>query len=163
VAGLELIFETIDRVVREGEAVDSPFGATRELRGLELVFDLAEVWGCVDQENPEFAGILLHLPRLEAVLRADPGSRRAVAYFGELSAAGEELFCLPLVQYLVRDRRLHTFCYARSLDLAGKLPVDVRVLAETARMLAGGLGLELGELRFYAASAHVYDRYDSRP
>ena len=97
------------------------------------------------------------IDRLEEILTSNSFSRRAVAYLGELRlGTGEEDFCLPMVQYLLRGGEVNAFCYARSLDLSGKLPDDARAVAATTRILARRLGLWPGSVRFYAASGHVY-------
>jgi hypothetical protein len=142
-----------------GARVESERGPTLELIGQVVSFDSEEVLELAGrhlrEDHPELVSISREVPRLTAVL-GKRTSRRAVAYVGVRSLDGEELECLPLVQFLVRGEVAMAFVYVRSLDVRGKFEADSiagsRCLAEISKLT----GVEVGTLTFFVASAHVY-------
>lgn len=149
------------RILSFGVLVESAFGPTRELLGQRVRVSMNVVEDILpfDEAHPEYVDLRPELCVLAHVLQRDPGSRRAVHYLGKRSEVGEELACLPLVQFLVRDDRLEVFAYARSLDVRGKLRADARALTAAGREVlerVPSVASDLGYLHLFAASAHVY-------
>lgn len=159
-------------LVRErGVRVESAHGTTLEVIGLELRTPLDDAARLpLDGPHPDECVVRAGFYRCLEVLCYEPGSRRAFAYVGEERvrevsehySTTEEARCLPAVQLLLRERLLHLFVWARSLDVEGEFPRDLAFLGrlgvEAAAYLARDLGEEVhaGDLVVYATSAHVY-------
>lgn len=101
---------------------------------------------------------------LRAILRRDPSSRRAVLNFQQdpaeaLRPDSPDTACATVLQFLVRDGRVHAIAYMRSNDVVWGLPYDVFLFTMLQEMLACDLGLDLGSYSHVAGSLHVYARH----
>jgi len=156
---LESKLKRVYEEVRNGHRVMSPFGMTIEKIGIEIRFDkfeLIEIYlQKVNEEINEYKSIREIIGSAESILKNDITSRRAVFYIGR-KFNGQEMECLSMIQFLVRENLLYVFVYVRSLDIQRKLPSDVIAVAHAVAPLAVRLNLEVSSLYFYIASAHVY-------
>lgn len=111
------------------------------------------------------------LERVEAELRRDPSSRRAVVHVArdnDLAATFDgaqnkmragEMPCTLSWQFLVRDGELHMIATMRSSDLVWGMSYDVPSFVSVQIALASVLGLELGTYVHQSGSMHVYERH----
>jgi thymidylate synthase len=96
------------------------------------------------------------LQDIVTLLRAEPSSRRAVV---TLSGRGDgQVPCINVVQFLVRNRALHTVYFSRGQDAFQKFYADGLCVAKMARRVAVGLGLPAGIVEGFISSSHVYHR-----
>lgn len=158
-SALEKVTALRERIEREGLEVVSPYGRTRELTGLTMVFDAGEAreLAAADlrENHPEFVPFAGDAERVAWILRTTPSSRRAVSYIGRPGLCREEEVCIPVAQYARRDGLLLSFFYVRSVDLR-RLPEDAIALARSAAVVAERLGEGLGPVTLFIVSAHVY-------
>ena len=95
---------------------------------------------------------------LAAELHRSRQSRRAVAVTWDPSAdlLSVEPPCVILVQFLLREDRLHASVYIRSNDMLRAYPLNAAAVAMVQTKLASELHAAVGELALVSASAHVY-------
>ncbi len=103
---------------------------------------------------------------LKEILREDPMSRRAVLNFQQeppeaLRSDSLDTACATVLQFLVRDGRVHAIAYMRSNDVVWGLPYDVFLFTMLQEMLACEIGLDIGTYSHVAGSLHVYARHFS--
>jgi thymidylate synthase len=95
------------------------------------------------------------------LLNRNPASRRAVIPLFEASDIVEkhkEVPCTCLMQFLVRDKRLHMLTYMRSNDAFLGLPHDIFAFTMLQEIVARSLAIELGSYKHVVGSLHLYDR-----
>jgi thymidylate synthase len=99
------------------------------------------------------------LPYVFRTLRDDPTSRQAVATIWTPSPGpSKDVPCTVALQFVIRDGALHTIVTMRSSDAWLGIPYDAFAFATIADLLATGLGVTPGPLRFLLGSAHLYER-----
>ncbi len=136
--------------------IRSRTGTVREILGLELGFDLKEALNESDPVNhPEFDKLVRAIEFPIQILRRDSNSRRATIQLSDVND-GEEVECLNVVQFFIRDGYLHVIAFARSLDVGRKLFDDVVAVARVAARVVEALEVRPGSIRFYAGSAHIH-------
>ena len=108
--------------------------------------------------------VLPQLNRVVEELRESPSSRRAVVNILLPTDHDNPLDvpCTIALQYLVRDGRLHAQTYMRSCDVVWGLPYDVFSFTVFQELVAGLLGLPLGNYVHTATSLHLYERHGAR-
>lgn len=108
------------------------------------------------------------LEHVEAALRADPESRRAVVYVGrpdDLWLAGRyaptelDQPCTLTWQFLARSGQLEMIVNMRSWDLVWGLCYDMPAFVSVQLALAAALGLRPGPYTHVAGSGHVYEQH----
>ncbi len=65
--------------------------------------------------------------------------------------------CLVNVQVLYQDNKLYLTAYFRSHDMFRGWPVNAFGLRNMQKIIANGLGVEMGSLTMISASAHIYE------
>lgn len=100
------------------------------------------------------------LARCRNLLRLDPMSRRAVLSFWDPLAdlaLGVDVACACILQFLLRDNRVHAVAYMRSNDLILGLPYDVFLFTMLQELLAIQLGMDVGSYTHNTGSLHIYE------
>lgn len=103
------------------------------------------------------------IAEIRDILDADPASRRAVATIYDPDrdfVQSKDIPCNNWLHFLERDGKLHLNITARSTDiwwgLSGINLFEWSVLLEA---MAYWLGVEVGVLRFFTSSLHLYERH----
>lgn len=95
-------------------------------------------------------------------LKNDHGTRQAVMIILnpgiDFTVKTKDIPCNDLLQFFIRDNKLHMSCYVRSNDLNWGFPYDVFHWTMLQELYAGILGVELGEYHHIAGSFHIYDK-----
>jgi len=94
---------------------------------------------------------------LERELAGDENSRRAVIVNYDWYWEGHP-WCILGVQFLIRNGKLLSFLYLRSSNLYRALPYDLHALLTLRDKLATRLMVDVGEIYYFATSAHVFER-----
>ena len=96
------------------------------------------------------------------LLIVDPGSRRAVLYFGSQDISGAigalDYSCTLSLQFFIRGDKLHAHCVMRSNDIMLGLPYDIFLFTVLQELMATSLGVGLGCYYHSIGSLHLYDR-----
>ena len=94
-----------------------------------------------------------------ARLRASSSTRRATAvtWIAPLDSAREEVPCMIVDDFKLRDGRLHLSIFFRSHDFAGAYPANLYGLARLLQYVASEVGAEPGSISTTSASAHIYE------
>ncbi|GII34621.1 thymidylate synthase [Planotetraspora mira] len=101
------------------------------------------------------------LAQVLALLKADPDSRRALIqlYDPARDAAGHrDVPCTLGFRFHLRQGRLHMSTTMRSQDLWTGMPYDLFFTTTLHELMAGWLGVELGDYRHHVDSLHLYER-----
>lgn len=96
---------------------------------------------------------------VDKLLRRKPGSRRAVVQLfnaEDIATDHVEVPCTTTLQFHQREGRLHMSVTLRSNDAYWGLPHDVFCFSMLQEMMAGRLGVQLGEYYHFVGSMHVY-------
>lgn len=100
------------------------------------------------------------------LLRKDPTSRRAIIaiYNPSIdSADGKDIPCNDLIQFQARKGVLHAHVFIRSNDLMwGWSGINAFEWSALLEIVAGLLGLGVGELHFSISNLHLYERHWER-
>jgi thymidylate synthase len=107
-----------------------------------------------------WGGGLDQLGRVVELLRADPDSRRAVVqlYDPVRDAVGHsDVPCTLGFCFYLRQGRLHMLTSMRSQDAWTGLPYDLFCFTTVHELVAGWLGVGLGEYRHHVGSLHIYE------
>lgn len=100
-------------------------------------------------------------PYILGVLKKDIDSRQAILQIYRTPAGvTKDVPCTLSIQFLVRDKKLHTIATMRSSDVWLGLPYDVHCFTQMGNVLAGQLGVEQGWFIIHLGSSHMYDRND---
>lgn len=92
-------------------------------------------------------------------LRTDYDSRQAVATIWRPNPPGtKDVPCTVAMQYIIRDDRLNAIVTMRSSDVWLGVPYDIFNFSMLANIVAGEVGVPLGEIRIQLGSSHMYDR-----
>jgi thymidylate synthase/deoxycytidylate deaminase len=95
------------------------------------------------------------------ILKEDPDSRRAIIHIKDSSDTLEtkDVPCTLSLQFLIRENRLHMITNMRSNDLMWGFCYDLPAFTIFQEILAGELGVEIGNYYHNAGSLHVYSRH----
>lgn len=103
------------------------------------------------------------LPTIERRLRADEGTRQAVAVlWRENEPVTSDVPCTVSMTFLIRRGLLHLSVHMRSNDLVLGLPYDWFVFSRVQIAMAEVLGAGLGSYTHHVDSLHIYERDISR-
>ncbi len=85
-------------------------------------------------------------------------SRRAISVTWDptVDTKNDEVPCMMLVDFKIRDGKLHTTGLWRSHDIYGAWFPNAVGLSNLARYVAGEVGSEIGTLTIHSISAHIY-------
>ena len=94
-----------------------------------------------------------------ARLRASSSTRRATAvtWIAPLDSNREEVPCMIVDDFKLRDGQLHLSIFFRSHDFAGAYPANLYGLARLLQYVADEVGAEPGSISTTSASAHIYE------
>jgi thymidylate synthase len=85
-------------------------------------------------------------------------SRRAISVTWDppIDTQSEEVPCMILVDFKIREGKLHTTGLWRSHDIYGAWFPNAVGLTHLSRYVAGEVGVEVGSLTIHSISAHIY-------
>ena len=91
-------------------------------------------------------------------LKRDPASRRAVIAIrdNEADMLSVDPACLQMLQYMIRDGKLHCFVVFRSNDAVKACYMNMFALVMLQKEFADKLGVEVGSYTHIATSWHCY-------
>lgn len=86
-------------------------------------------------------------------------SRRAISVTWDpnMDTKSDEVPCMILVDFKIRDNKLQTTALWRSHDIYGAWFPNAVGLTYLAQYVAGEVGLDLGSVTIHSISAHVYE------
>ncbi|MDD4161445.1 MAG: thymidylate synthase [Methanothrix sp.] len=92
-------------------------------------------------------------------LKASANTRRATAvtWIVPVDAAKDEVPCMIVDDFKLRDGRLHLSIFFRSHDFAGAYPANLYGLARLLQYVCCEVGAEPGSISTTSASAHIYE------
>jgi thymidylate synthase len=92
-------------------------------------------------------------------LRASDSTRRATAvtWIPPLDNIREEVPCMIVDDFKLREGRLHLSVFFRSHDFAGAYPANLYGLAGLLEAVAGMVGARPGSISTLSSSAHIYE------
>lgn len=92
-------------------------------------------------------------------LKASANTRRATAvtWIVPVDAAKDEVPCMIVDDFKLRDDCLHLSIFFRSHDFAGAYPANLYGLARLLQYVSGEVGAEPGSISTTSASAHIYE------
>lgn len=92
-------------------------------------------------------------------LRANPNSRRAsaVTWIPPVDTKKEEVPCMMVDDFKIREGKLHLAALFRSHDFAGAYPANLYGLTRLLEYVAERVGAEPGSITTISCSAHIYD------
>lgn len=126
--------------------------------------DDGEVWrGGYGPRIRQWGGEVDQLAHVVNLLREDPLTRRAVINIYDPAvdtAPGKDIPCNNWLHFTSRGGKLHLHVATRSNDLIwGWSGINAFEWSALQEIVAGMLGLQIGELHFSITSLHVYDRH----
>lgn len=102
-------------------------------------------------------------------LKKNPASRQAVISIWDpnrdpqMFGKSKDLPCNDLLQFIIRDNKLHLFVFIRSNDLLwGCSQINIREWTLLLRFMAAMLKVDLGYLFYNPTSLHVYESFFER-
>ena len=92
-------------------------------------------------------------------LKASPSTRRATAvtWIPSLDSVKEEVPCMIVDDFKMRDGRLNLSVFFRSHDFAGAYPANLYGLARLLEYVSNEVGASPGSISTLSASAHIYE------
>ena len=86
-------------------------------------------------------------------------SRRAVSVTWDpvIDTNMEDVPCMIMVDFKIRNNKLNTTAVFRSNDMFGAWPSNAFAILELAKYVASKLGIEVGSVTIHSISAHVYE------
>jgi thymidylate synthase len=92
-------------------------------------------------------------------LQASPASRRATAvtWIPPVDACKDEVPCMIVDDFKLRDGRLHLSVFFRSHDFAGAYPANLYGLARVLQYVSCRVDALPGSISTTSASAHIYE------
>ncbi|WP_236242338.1 thymidylate synthase [Streptomyces sp. CC228A] len=110
----------------------------------------------------KWAGNVDQLHRVVEILKEDPDSRRALIqlYDPAQDAAGhKDVPCTLGFRFYLRAGRLHMSTTMRGQDVWIGMPYDLFFYTVLHELVAGWLGVELGEFHHHVGSLHIYENH----
>jgi thymidylate synthase len=92
-------------------------------------------------------------------LKASPSTRRATAvtWIPPLDETRDEVPCMIVDDFKLRDGRLNLSVFFRSHDFAGAYPANLYGLARVLEHVSSEVGAKPGSISTTSASAHIYE------
>ncbi len=92
-------------------------------------------------------------------LKAAPSTRRATAvtWIPPTDEVREEVPCMIVDDFKLRDGRLNLSVFFRSHDFAGAYPANLYGLARVLEYVSGEVGAVPGSISTLSSSAHIYE------
>lgn len=95
-------------------------------------------------------------------LSSDIFSRQAVLSIynsNDLIKVSKDIPCTCLLQFFIRENKLHCITYMRSNDIMWGLPYDVFNFTMLQELLSTQLGIGLGTYKHFIGSLHLYEMH----
>jgi len=98
------------------------------------------------------------------ILQETPESRRAVIAIrdNEKDMLSENPACLQMLQYMIRDHKLHCWAVMRSNDAVQASFMNMFGFVMLQKQFAERLGVEVGEYTHYATNYHTRDEFEEK-
>jgi thymidylate synthase len=92
-------------------------------------------------------------------LKASANTRRATAvtWIAPVDTAKDEVPCMIVDDFKLRDERLHLSVFFRSHDFAGAYPANLYGLARLLQYVCREVDVQPGSISTTSASAHIYE------
>jgi len=92
-------------------------------------------------------------------LQENPTSRRAIAitWIPSVDTKVNEVPCMMLDDFKLRDGKIHLTTLFRSHDFGGAYPANLYRLSKLLEYVADRVGTEPGTITTISISAHIYD------
>lgn len=115
--------------------------------------------GSVNEKDDDSGGAVDQIDYVVRRLRASPNSRRAsaVTWIPPVDSKKEEVPCMMVDDFKIREGRLHLAALFRSHDFAGAYPANLYGLTRLLEYVAERVGAEPGSITTVSCSAHIYD------
>lgn len=115
--------------------------------------------GDQDPGEEDAGGSIDQIEQIIRRLRASPNSRRAsaVTWIPPVDTEKEEVPCMMVDDFKIRQGRLHLTALFRSHDFAGAYPANLYGLTRLLEYVAERVGAEPGSITTVSCSAHIYD------
>jgi len=99
------------------------------------------------------------IERLINHLNSDSNTRRATAvtWIPPVDSAKDEIPCMIVDDFKIREGKVNLTALFRSHDFAGAYPANLYGLTHLLEYVAKGTGTELGTIVTLSVSAHIYD------
>ena len=104
--------------------------------------------------NAKILNYTKYFKRILNTLDNDIHSRQAVLSFNITNTHKPN--CVVLMQFLIRDEKLHTIVYSRSLDILKKLYTDIDIARRFSDKVCDRYFVTLDKITFHVASLHYY-------
>lgn len=113
-------------------------------------------FGYFDGSYPERMNYWLR--HIYETLRKDPDSRQAVMtiYGPQDRHESKDIPCTSVLQFLLRDGKLHLSVYMRSNDVLWGVPYDTNGFCFLLEVMASMLEVDIGTYTLHAGSLHIY-------
>jgi thymidylate synthase len=102
------------------------------------------------------------LVRVIDLLRVDPNTRRAIVVhydLNELERYNSDTPCNVVLNFWIKDGRLHLTVFARSIDLVFGFCNDFYIFAKLMLGISDELGIETGTMHWFITNLHIYERH----
>lgn len=96
------------------------------------------------------------------MLLADPQTRAAVMNYNQpkhKDVDSKDFVCTLNQQFRAKNGQLNTRVFMRSTDIVFGFSYDIVWFTWVLIMMAKATGLQVGEVKFYTASMHIYERH----
>lgn len=112
-----------------------------------------------NEKPPTSSGSIDQLGHVIRRLKASPSTRRATAvtWIPPVDNVRDEVPCMIVDDFKLRDGRLNLAVFFRSHDFAGAYPANLFGLARVLQFVSGEVGAMPGSISTTSASAHIYD------
>jgi thymidylate synthase len=133
-------------------------------RALARYADGGRLQGAYGPRMRRWRGGVDQLDQVRRLLGRDPDSRQGVIqlFDPERDTRGHrDMPCTLGYRFFLRGGRLHMHTTMRSQDLWLGFPYDVFTATLLQELLAGWLGVEVGECHHHVDSLHLYDRHQA--
>ena len=99
------------------------------------------------------------IKRIILELKEAPTSRRAIGVTWRIpeDLLTDEVPCMILVDFKIRDEQLFTTVVFRSNDIFGAAPANFVAIRELSRYVANELSIPIGPITIQSISAHIYE------
>ncbi|PPJ36400.1 methyltransferase [Nocardia nova] len=134
-------------------------------RNLAQYTDDGRLQGAYGPRMRRWHGRIDQLDRVRDLLTRDRDSRQAVIQLFDPARdtrGHRDVPCTLNYRFFIRDDRLHMHTTMRSQDLWLGFGYDIFATTILQELLAGWLGVELGEYHHFVDSLHLYDKHIGR-
>jgi len=120
-------------------------------KGFEYTYgERLRVWG---KENIDQVNFIIEK------LKKNPNSRRAIAttWIPSVDEKNDEVPCLIMTDFKIREKRLCMTAVFRSNDMFGAWPANAYGLTRLCEFVAKKVGVDVGAITTLSVSAHIYE------